>query len=114
MPEHQIILRKILIVGGGLLSVFLLMSLSKWIETGPGYLFYGAMLLMIVLGFTSARWIMRAIEVVTGFRFFLSGFALLMLFFVSIALSFVILPVGLVLLVIQYALARRRYARLQA
>ncbi len=94
--------------------MFLLMSLSKMVENTPGYLFYGAMLLMVVLGFTSARWIMRAIEGVTGFKFSLSGFMLLMLFMFSMAFSFIILPVGLTLLVIQYVLARRRYTRLQA
>ena len=89
------------------------MSLSKWIETEPGYLFYGAVLLMLVLGFTSARWVMRAIETITGFKFFLSGFMLVMLFAFSMAFSFVVLPLGLVLLVIQYVLARRRQTRTQ-
>lgn len=113
MLEHQIILRKILVVGGGIIFLLALMSLSKWIETEPGYLFYGAILLMLVLGSTSARWVMRAIETITGFKFFLSGFMLFMLFVFSMALSFIVLPLGLALLVIQYVLARRRYARMQ-
>ena len=114
MLEHQAILRRILIVGGGIVLLFVLMMLAEPTESGPGYLFFGAMLLTLLLGFTSARWIMRAIEAITGFKFYLSGFMLVMLLMFSMVFSFIVLPLGLALLVTQYVLARRRYTRTQA
>jgi hypothetical protein len=111
MQEHQLILRKILIIASGLVLGISLIGIAFEVEKEPGYLAFSGVAVMAILGFTSARWIITAIEAVTGLTFFLSVRALLLLFTMGMVLAPLILPLGLAILLVQYLLARRRCLR---
>ena len=111
MPYHQILLRKLVIITIGSLIGFTLVLMSFQFEKEPGYLAISGIFIIAVLGFTSARWVLAAIETVTGFTFFLSGRAVIFLYAMGTALAPLILPLGLIILLVQYMLARRRYLK---
>jgi len=111
MHEHQVILRKILVIAIGLIIGISLIGIAFEVEREPGYFAFSGLAVMVVLGFTSARWILNGIEALTGFTIFLSGRALFLLFALGMALAPFILPLGLAVLMLQYFLARRRYLR---
>lgn len=106
MYEHQRLLWKIGFIAGGLGLVAVLVMAAGAPSGKPAEnpAFLAAMGILLVLSFTSARWILMGIETLS---FPLLG----VLYMLGAIFSFVVLPAGLIVLVAQYAMGRRRFHR---
>jgi len=111
MPEHQLVMRKIVVVGGGLILALLLPAIGKPLGVDGQPAFLASTLLFCVLGVVSLRWLVTALQAVTGFMFLIPLPVLVILYVAAAGLSVFIAPIGLLCLVIQYFRERRRYRR---
>jgi predicted membrane channel-forming protein YqfA (hemolysin III family) len=110
MHEHQKLLRRIVILGVGILIAGALIGFDVVAtESAPGVPFYLGLVLLAVLGFLTAGWLFTSVEsltnsVVSEFP----PFWLLIYLFVTAAMI-VLLPVALVILIVRYFMARHRF-----
>lgn len=113
MAEHELIRRKILLVGGGILVCVALVVLGALL--GDTLAAFWVLVLAVALGvllcITSMRWIWRGIEAVTGLQFFIPTSLLFVGYMIGAMLSPIILPLGLVILTVQYVRAKKRFDR---
>ncbi len=112
MPEHRKLLRKIAVLGVGMVLAYALIGTDLTLcPAEPGTAFYAGLGLLAVLGFFSAAWVFTGTEALTSSA--VAEFPpLWFLFWVLAAIALMaLLPVALVVLLVRYARAKARFAR---
>lgn len=115
MPEHQRILRKILVLSAGMLVGYGLIAGDYLIRLEePGGLFYGGLAVLAASGFFAAAWVFWAVEALTSSA--LAEFPPLWLLIccLVVILLIALLPLAVSILLVRYWRARRRFYREQA
>ena len=112
MHKHQLILRKLIAISLGFaLMIALLAAYMKFESPDVGYLMVSWLVVCLGLSIVTVRWIVDAVQSITGFSFFFAGRTLILLYMLGAALSPVIIPMGIIVLVIRYGFARSQYSR---
>lgn len=115
MPEHQRLLRKILILTVGLIVAWGMIGFDVWgASTGPSGLFYSGLVLLAILGFFAAGWVFVYAESFTNS--IVSEFPpfWLLIYVLVVAALIVLLPVAIAVLAVRYWIARRRFSQQNA
>ncbi|WP_299398850.1 hypothetical protein [Pelagibius sp.] len=111
MPEHQALLRKIVVLTTGLVVAYAMIAFDLLFGAagGPGVLFYAALAMLAGLSLYAAGWVIGVVEALTSTA--LTEFLPLAILVWVLAITAVVLllPLALPVLAVQYWRARRRF-----
>lgn len=110
MPEQKTLLRKIAVLGVGMVLAYGLIGMDLTLcPTEPGTAFYGGLGLLAVLGFLSAAWVFTATEALTSSA--VAEFPPLWFLFwvLAVVALMALLPVALAVLIVRYVRAKARF-----
>jgi len=110
MPKHQRLLRKIFVLGIGMILAYVLIGLDMTLcPATPGAAFYAGLGLLAVLGFFAAAWVFTATEAITSSA--VAEFPPLWFLFwiLAVVAMVLLLPVALGLLIVRYWRAKLHF-----